>query len=375
MVAKLVDLRLHSFRWTSKLFLLAALSCSSSLLSQTSQAADQSSNCPFNRSVLGSDRPVGDFNSKSAERTVQIFSDHDFRTVPKFIKSELPKGNIPASFNIVDLPYGERELEKMIEARPAMGRQIKKGDKLWLWLAARLAGGAIGQKISIVDFANLPYGSVSQYHVDSDSAVIRLRSKDQNGNVINPQRLWPAVIFETFNMTHDAEQKAMYAAVIDGKLTREQFIEGSTRAEYKAVKETADFYRDFYFPYVSENSFRASPREWFVEAPDTYEAWIKQYTYKQGYPFDSYGVYYDEKIAPYLKRKAEASGSAQDNPTTPISIGVKFDEQSAGAYLGAAKSSRNWHRVPAWCVGTWKVDKGTSRPIAGWCRQCIQRCL
>jgi hypothetical protein len=266
-----------------------------------------------------------------------------------------------------DLQHGESQLEQMLQDRPEMRKMVTKGDAIWLWVVRQLAGEACHQRIVVEDFKEPPFECASQFHNDGNSAVIRLRKTDRTGQSIPAEILWHAFIFECFNIKHGPDSDTISNQANNGKLSRKQYIEGITRYEFEAFRDTVNFYETVYLPFAIDHNYVTDPELWGMRAPSTYEAWIAQYTDPAYYPYDSYGAFYDSQIVPYLKAvavykaKVNAAGNNHQLPMNPnLAPGNVFDQDAATSQLKKSISVNNWHKVPAWCVGVWQSDQASS---------------
>jgi hypothetical protein len=90
--------------------------------------------------------------------------------------------------------------------------------------------------------------------------------------------------FELYNISYGKEHVAEYNSALAGKLSRQDYILAAARTEYKAIRKTAEFYRDMWQPRAEQSRIRTEPSHWFADQPESYDQWIKQYDDPSGYP-------------------------------------------------------------------------------------------
>ena len=203
--------------------------------------------------------------------------------------------------------FGEKQLVSMLKDRPTMSKFVEPKDKLWTIVSQKFSGLNSGQRIQWRNSKLKEpdsYISNSRYSIPSRrECFIRLRAKDIKGNELNGELLWSGLIFEFFNLENSSDFFDVYKQAIRGELSKAQYIEKSTRLEHKALSKTVRFYNSIWVPEMKKKGIKTVSSYWIRGFKPKYKEWISQYWDESGYPFDSFGFYYDSKIVPYLKRK------------------------------------------------------------------------
>lgn len=202
-----------------------------------------------------------------------------------------------------DLTHGRSQLQKMLRDRPAMSAWLDiDGFFPSKWAVQQFAGaGGVGRIYwnpnELNEASNEYYGS-SSYPSGGKFGAIRLRSINRaTGKPYDAETLWHGFVFETFNIQNAKEFRQIDTDAKQGQLTKEQFIEKSTRLEFTALQRTADFYKTVIYPALYKKNVQTKPKIWGCYSPKTYEAWIAQYTDHSYYPFDAFGKIYDREYS------------------------------------------------------------------------------
>lgn len=212
-----------------------------------------------------------------------------------------------------DFAHGERQLEAMLQDRPAMAKWVEKGDSIWVWTASQFAGDAIGTRIQWDN--THPLRSTADHHLDyrreypadcyipyhEPSAHIRVAATNRKGNERSGDKLWSECVFELQNIRNSAKFHATYDGALAGKVSKTEYMISLARLEFDAVNHTALFYRTKWMPHCKERHMLPRAKYWFIDAPNNFEAWIAQYKDKSSYPF-FYAKEYDDGIVPTRKR-------------------------------------------------------------------------
>jgi len=226
------------------------------------------------------------------------------------------------------LTFGEVQLRRMMKDRPPMHRYesadgamktVTKSDTIWKWAVRRLSGERLGQVIHWnPEEPDKPkaYCADHRYPSGNRKGFIRVRKKyligKLKGRPIPFEALWFFLVFELNNIEGAARFHRVYEQALEGGVSRTSWITRNTMIEYNALCKTVAFYNDVWAPWAAKNGFRTNPKLWRTTLPDTYGKWIKLYTDKNGYPWDTWGHYYDTQMAPYLRRLDAARKSDID---------------------------------------------------------------
>ncbi len=136
---------------------------------------------------------------------------------------------------------------------------------------------------------------------DRKLATIAISSR-AFGKPIPAEDLWNYFVFESINIRKYREFREIYKDAIAGKIGEDEYIRRHAELEFLAEQETYRLYRLFIKPYADKKHFVTHPKLWGQSPPAQYSDWIATYTDQSGYPWNDYGKYYREVIAPYLRQ-------------------------------------------------------------------------
>jgi hypothetical protein len=191
----------------------------------------------------------------------------------------------------------------MLHDRPVMKEWLELNSSFpSKWAVRQFAGaGGVGRiywDSNQLDEAGNEYYASSKYPSRGKFGSIRLRSINHvTGKPYDAETLWHGFVFETFNIQNAKEFQRIDNEAEHGRLSKEQFIEKTTRVEFAALQRTAKFYGTVIYPAAYKNNIETKPKIWGSWSPKTYEAWIAQYTDHHHYPFDSFGKIYDRQYS------------------------------------------------------------------------------
>lgn len=207
-----------------------------------------------------------------------------------------------------DLEFGEQQLRKLLEDRPAMRGYAVPGDPIWIRAVRGLAGDTCGYRVSwnTEDLDKpLIYPSDHAFpHPPDFKAFIRIRAAGPNGPY-NGEYLWSCLFFELFNLANHHGFNAIYDKSLTGTVSRQEWLTENTKLEFLAMKKMIVFYRGTWVPEMTARRIPTDPSYWKNGEKETYEEWISQYVDEDYYPYDYWGKYYDNSIVPYLEQLKE----------------------------------------------------------------------
>ena len=223
------------------------------------------------------------------------------------------------------LTFGQAQLRHMMKDRPLMRlyesadgtkKTVSESDTIWEWAVRRLSGEQLGQVIHWnPEEPDKPkaYSADHRYPSGNRKGFIRVRKKyllgKLKGRPIPFEALWFFLVFELNNIEGAAQFHRLYEEALEGRVSRTSWITRNTMIEYNALCKTVAFYNDVWAPWAAKNGFETNAEVWRTNLPDTYRKWIQQYRDKTGYPWDTWGHYYDTQMVPYLRRVDAANKS------------------------------------------------------------------
>ena len=218
---------------------------------------------------------------------------YTFRTLPVLP----PPRYVPSA---KDLAYGEQQVMKMVRDRPQMRGYVRRGDPVWQYCVRQFAGEGIGSHIAWCDETPQLGEADSESPTRYQAARIRIRHYYDSGLSSGQERagedLWASAVFEFNNLRSYKQFDRLAWGVIEGNVSRQQFIIGYARIEYKTTRNMIRVYNGLWRPSMEKQGIAYSP--WLcTQLPDTFEQSMAAYTDRSGYPWGWYGPEYDESRA------------------------------------------------------------------------------
>ena len=204
-----------------------------------------------------------------------------------------------------DIAFGRSQVTAMLIDRPGMASFAADDNPMSSWAARQFAGEITGHRYY---WKNHPhYNSPKRllachsFPLAEQTGWITVEDVDDGGYIVDGERMWANAIYELFNTHNDQAYKLLTLEALSGKLSKQQYVERTTKLEYKVVGKVASFYRDFVLPLAPKLSTPTHERYWFADYPATYEEWRTQSKQKQ--PVDSlfFDYFYEHEIAPRIR--------------------------------------------------------------------------
>lgn len=206
-----------------------------------------------------------------------------------------------------DYLHGGRQFQQLLADRPALSSQLVDDDPLAVWAIAQFAGARTGFRI-FWDAALPPDGVDAQHRqpMTGPPAILihhRVQTGPRFGQAKTFAQLWADLVFELHNIAQSPRFERAYIQATAGQIDYHGWLEAVTRAEHRALIETAQFYRTRWRPWVRERGLDPAHPRWraIMAVPVQYPEWIRGYTDPGGYPFEPYGRYYSEHLWPMIR--------------------------------------------------------------------------
>ncbi|MGH7774831.1 MAG: hypothetical protein ACREQA_21615 [Candidatus Binatia bacterium] len=207
------------------------------------------------------------------------------------------------------LEHGKDQVQRMLRDRPAMKRYVTEGDAIWQWAVRKYAGEDLA---TTIDWSPDPPDKPDAYNSDHSipthkaRGFIRVRETYSSGSRTGRKRsfeeLWYDAVFELHNISNAPRFLQVFEEARRGKLSKELWIKKNTQIEYDALRRVVDFYKSSWLPWSRTKGFQSDPRIWRVHLPQSYDNWIRLYIDRSGYPWDTWGCYYDDMVAQGRRR-------------------------------------------------------------------------
>ncbi len=207
--------------------------------------------------------------------------------------SAQPRGNLSAEA----LAHGREQVQRMLRDRPAMAALGEKAAFLVEWAARKFAGEDSGQ---LTDWDPAPPRHSDAEHVAPVAgrrARIRLAQTylwgPNRGKERSFEELWSNAVFELHNVVLTPDFQHLRRQVENGRITREQYVEGIWTYEHGAAQQTRAFYVAQYLPWAAEQKLPSDPELWFAAYWEEADRTFDQFTDRNEYPWRPYARQYD----------------------------------------------------------------------------------
>lgn len=235
-------------------------------------------------------------------------------------------GTISFSSNLVknakaspsyDRNFGEQQMKKMLRDRPKMTVFVQQGDAIWNWTVTQFSGQASGRKVTWVN--SFPTNYPVEYRgahkiVSRTMSTLFCRTEDMNSVPIDGEQMWSVVVFELLNTHHDAKYKQLWTECLSGKLNQQDWVRKCTILDYETLKAQKDFYFQVWEPTLKARAMPLESKFWRLEAPNTYDEWIAQYTDHAQYPWDVYNAAYTNDVIPFIQAHRQQNPKSKNRP-------------------------------------------------------------
>lgn len=194
------------------------------------------------------------------------------------------------------LSHGKKQLEQLLDDRPAMKTLVEPNDFIWNWTIRRFAG--IGTQVPIFWQANsshhfpIPTGvnAVHAYPTSRTEGRIWVRQQAQ------AEAMWAGLVYEFFNIQNGSAFQQIEKDAKAWRCNKVTYIERYVALEYKAAQQTKIFYEEVWAPFCKSKGIESQAQLWFYYLPSTVEAWMASFKDPQGYPWHPYEAYYQKAI-------------------------------------------------------------------------------
>lgn len=201
--------------------------------------------------------------------------------------------------------HAEKQLARMMHDRPEMLNCVTKGDIVWQWTLKQFAASDLPHPVNwdkSTPKSGKRYQAESTIPSGDRANSIRLRNKDDRGKPLDCERLWAMVVFKSNNITNARLISDAHYNSVNNRVSRYEYVKRMVALEYQSARRTKKFYEDIWLPMAKRKGMLTHPEYWCVDCPDSVESFLNQRRDTNAYPWDFWGRYYDEKIAPYFAK-------------------------------------------------------------------------
>ncbi|MBN1341986.1 MAG: hypothetical protein JXQ73_04860 [Phycisphaerae bacterium] len=237
---------------------------------------------------------------------------YDTDLLPHLIRN----GKLTASPS--DLEHGAQQIRLLFHDRPGMGEHVVEGDKLWNWTVQQFAGARAGARINWRPQAP-SMGNVSNHDrpYRGKPGVVRVcwcyRDGPKKNKPIPPDYLWGYLVYEFNRLAHAAEYTKAYFDAAAGIHSKQAYVDGHTRMDYQALKETKEFYEMVWKPWARGSGIEPGKFLILDRFKDNYEEWLAQFDPLQpGHPSHVWNTVWHRNIVPHLLKTGRIDPNSPD---------------------------------------------------------------
>ena len=195
------------------------------------------------------------------------------------------------------LDHGRRQIEQMLNDRPAMADFGPEAVFLRDWAVRKFAGEDFGE---LIDWDPSPPWHSDAEHLapgDGEHAAILVEPVHALGpNEGKPrsfEELWAGAVYELHNVNFAREYVRLNDEAEEGSVSKRAFVGGILKHELAAAQQTRAFYVQVFLPWAEKNKLKTDPTLWFCAWWDSPDAALKSFPDKSAYPWHPYGRTHD----------------------------------------------------------------------------------
>lgn len=186
----------------------------------------------------------------------------------------------PARFVISksDLDHGRKQVEKVLQDRPGMGKYIAREDTVYRWLVEQFAGEGIGERIYWSN-ETPTHGAAGQNHPPENGGAAKVLVRKQDLNMKEVE--CAALIYELLNIRNGREFNKLFRRFLTAKPVkpnpqlREEFVLRASMLEYNTLVSTKSFYSLVWLPSLKARHIESDSWSWRTTIPSSFSEWRK----------------------------------------------------------------------------------------------------
>jgi hypothetical protein len=210
------------------------------------------------------------------------------------------------------LDWGQVQLERMLNDRPAMKPYIRKGDDLWVWVVRKFAGEYVNDGIFWDARNPNPLWDAMSYSGNGKKAGIRVSEniyKSEDGHWGKPKTgatLWIQAVFEILNLEHTKQFNALDNLVLQNKINKPVYVLESMLIENQTKVTAKDFLNKIWIPHCRKLSLPYEDSSSFEKIGGRFDYLSSDEVFKNEFNPDS--EYFKLFAFHYDKLRAEVKG-------------------------------------------------------------------
>jgi tetratricopeptide (TPR) repeat protein len=195
------------------------------------------------------------------------------------------------------LAHGRRQVERMLQDRPAMQGWGAEDGVLRNWAVRKFAGEDLRDT---VDWdPSPPEGANADHMTPTDSQRGRIRVVEHHrrgpreGQPRSCEALWSDAVFELHNIALAPDFKRTSDQAVAGDMEKRDFVFAMFEIENRATQRTRAFYVKVYLPLAEAEGRTTDPADWHAGFWGSAQQLFGMYTDRSQYPWIPYGRWYD----------------------------------------------------------------------------------
>lgn len=195
------------------------------------------------------------------------------------------------------LRHGREQLDLMLNDRPAMAQFHPEADFLREWAVRKFAGEDLGSPIDWDDSEPLHSDAENLAPGGGQNAAILVAADYDSGPKRGQPRafeeLWAGAVYELHNVNYAKDFVRLNDEADEGKVSKQDFVDGILRRELLAAQQTRAFYLRVFLPWASKQKLPTDPTLWFCDWWDTPDDVLQNFSDKTVYPWRPYARTHD----------------------------------------------------------------------------------
>jgi hypothetical protein len=201
--------------------------------------------------------------------------------------------------NEASLAFGHVQVRNMLRDRPAMAQNITEEHEVFKWSKRQFAGETSGNRCYWT--AAQPSLSVAMTITPTPDAPgeIRIATRRTVLGVSRPatfEELWSCAVFELSSLSHNREWLDLSRSVVDGTISRDEFVKKAFRIEFYCAQRTRRFYLDTFAEALRQTNTTSDPLLWFFHEAylGDWERGLDFFHDRNQYPWSIFGNIYEK---------------------------------------------------------------------------------
>lgn len=177
------------------------------------------------------------------------------------------QGSSKSEIDTDHLRFGEIQLRRLLEDRPALASCVSPGDELWNWTVRKLAGEDAGRPIEWDAKDPSPFDGDTDLDggLDSDGQIWIQIGDVQDGSLEERcDNLWARLVLELYRAADFSRTSELRLRVRYGRISLDEYVLARMALEERAIEKTRAFYVTSFAPSrLSQGAQQLWPDAWY----------------------------------------------------------------------------------------------------------------